>query len=56
MYLGFKVGFELFWLALGALCLGAAFALSRLSPAAARGASIALGVLMVVAARSLSAA
>ena len=45
-YLGFKVGFELFWLCLGALCLGAAFGLSRLSPAAARGVSIALGVLI----------
>ena len=49
MYLGFKVGFELFWLALGILCLGVAFGLSRLSPAAARGVSIALGVLMAAA-------
>lgn len=49
MYLGFKVGFELFWLCLGAVCLGAAFVLSRLSPAAARGVSIALGVLMAAA-------
>ena len=49
LYLGFKVGFELFWLCLGAVCLGAAFALSRLSPPAARGVSIALGALMAAA-------
>ena len=48
-YLGFKVGFELFWLALGGLCLGTAFVLSRLSPAAARVLSIALGVIMAAA-------
>ena len=47
-YLGFKVGFELFWLVLGVLCLGMAFGLSRLTPAAARGVSIALGVVMAL--------
>lgn len=47
-YLGPKVGFELIWLALGAVMLGAALILKHMSPSAARMASWVLGALMAV--------
>lgn len=55
VYLGPKVGFELIWLMLGALMLGAALVLRHMSPSAACIASWALAAVMAVGMAALIA-
>lgn len=48
LYLGPKVGFELIWLAIGALCLGLSALLGHCPPVAARRLAVGLAVIMGV--------